>query len=129
MSLRKLLALMMLLCAIFLAIPRRSSAQVNTVNLSGSVLDPQTLAVQDAKLTLQNPAKGIERTTASDANGRYEFVGLPPGTYTLTVEAPGFAILTDTSFTLTLGLVAEYNPQLQVQTTAASVSVTAAPAL
>src|ERR1700733_6020130 len=129
MSLRKLMAWMMLLCAIFLTVPTRSSAQVNTVNLSGSVLDPQNLAVKDAKLTLQNPAKGIARTTASDANGRYEFVGVPPGTYTLTVEAPGFAILTDTSFTLTLGQVAEFSPQLQLKTTAASVSVSAAPDL
>src|SRR6202142_3821264 len=129
MSLRKLMAWMMLLCAIFLTVPTRSSAQVNTVNLSGSVLDPQNLAVKDAKLTLQNPAKGIARTTASDANGRYEFVGLPPGTYTLTVEAAGFAILTDTSFTLTLGQVAEFNPRLELKTTAASVSVSAAPDL
>jgi outer membrane receptor for ferrienterochelin and colicin len=37
--------------------------------------------------------------------------------------------LTDTSFTLTLGQVAEYNPPLQLPTTAASVSVTAAPDL
>ena len=70
MSLRKLMALMMLLCASFVTIPARSSAQVNTVNLSGSVLDPQNLAVKDAKLTLQNRAKGIERTTASDRSSR-----------------------------------------------------------
>ena len=56
-------------------------------------------------------------------------MGLPPGIYSLTVEAPGFAILTDTSFALTLGQAAEYNPQLQLQTTAASVSVSAAPDL
>jgi hypothetical protein len=129
MSLRKFMALMIILCAIFVAVPTRSSAQVNTVNLSGAVLDPQNLAVKDAKLTLQNPAKGIERVTVSDANGRYEFVGVPPGTYTLTVEAPGFAMLTDTSFTLTLGQVAEFSPQLQLKTTAASVSVSAAPDL
>ncbi len=59
MSLRKFMALMILLCAIFVGVPTRSSAQVNTVNLSGTVLDPQNLAVKDAKLTLQNPAKGI----------------------------------------------------------------------
>jgi hypothetical protein len=129
MSLRKWMVLMLSLCVAIALVPTRSSAQVNTVNLSGTVLDPQSLAVKDAKLTLQNPAKGIERTTTSDANGRYEFVGLPPGTYTLTVEAAGFAILTDTSFTLTLGQVAEFSPRLQLQTTAASVSVTAAPDL
>ncbi len=129
MNLRKLLITASLLCTVVFSAATRSLAQVNTVNLSGTVLDPQNLAVKDAKITLRNPAKGIERTAASNAEGRYEFVGLPPGTYTLTVEAPGFAILTDTSFTLTLGLVAEYNPQLQVQTTAASVNVSAAPDL
>src|SRR5271154_5319128 len=129
MSLRKFMVLMILLCAMSVAVPTPSSAQVNTVNLSGMVLDPQNLAVKDAKITLQNPAKGIERTATSDTNGRYEFVGLAPGTYTLSVEAPGFAILTDTSFTLTLGQVAEYNPQLRLKTSAASVNVSAAPDL
>src|SRR5277367_1515170 len=99
MSLRKFIVLVILLGAMVAAVPTRVSAQVNTVNLSGTVLDPQNLAVKDAKLTLHNPAKGIARTASSDANGRYEFVGLQPGTYTLSVEAPGFAILTDTSFT------------------------------
>jgi protocatechuate 3,4-dioxygenase beta subunit len=80
MSLREFMVWMLLLCAMVMALPSRSSAQVNTVNLSGTVLDPQNLAVKDAKVTLQNPAKGIGRTAASDANGRYEFVGLPPGT-------------------------------------------------
>ena len=129
MGVRKLVVLASLLCAAVLAVPPRSSAQVNTVNLSGTVLDPQNLAVKDAKLTLQNSAKGVTRTAMSDANGRYELVGLSPGTYTLTVEAAGFAILTDTSFTLTLGQVAEYSPQLQLKTSAESVSVTAAPDL
>src|SRR5271154_2743612 len=129
MSLRKFIVLVMLLGAMVAAVPTRVAAQVNTVNLSGMVLDPQNLAVKDAKLTLHNPAKGIARTASSDANGRYEFVGLQPGTYTLSVEAPGFAILTDTSFTLTLGQVAEYNPQLQLKTSAASVNVSAAPEL
>ncbi len=54
---------------------------------------------------------------------------MSPGTYTLTVEAAGFATLTDTSLVLTLGQVAAYNPQLQLKTTAASVSVSAAPDL
>ncbi len=129
MSLRKLFVTVLLICSALAASTSRSLAQVNTVNLSGTVLDPQGLAVKDAKVTLKNPGTGFERTVSSDANGRYELVGLPPGTYTLTVEAPGFAILTDTSFTLTLGQAAEYNPQMQLKTTAATVSVSASPDL
>lgn len=129
MGVRKLVSAVLLIWVMILAATPSSTAQVNTVNLSGTVLDPQNLAVKDAKLTLQNSAKGVSRVATSDANGRYEFVGVPPGIYSLTVEAPGFAILTDTSFTLTLGQAAEYNPQLQLKTTAASVSVSASPDL
>ncbi|MFZ3215726.1 MAG: TonB-dependent receptor [Candidatus Acidiferrales bacterium] len=129
MGLQKLLLAVLLLGVMVLAAPSRSFAQVNTVNLSGTILDPQNLAVKNATLTLQNPAKGVLRTATSDANGRYELVGLPPGTYMLTVEAAGFATLTDASFTLTLGQAAEFNPQLQLKTSAASVSVSAAPDL
>src|SRR5580693_1710057 len=106
MGVRNLVISALLVFGVILATASRSSAQVNTVNLSGTVLDPQNLAVKDAKLTLQNPAKGIARTSTSDANGRYEFVGVSPGIYTLSVEAPGFATLTDTSLVLTLGQVA-----------------------
>jgi outer membrane receptor protein involved in Fe transport len=104
-------------------------AQVNTVNLSGTVLDPQGLAVQDARLTLRNLAIGAERTATSDDNGRYEIIGLPPGNYSMTVEARGFATLTNLSMTLTLGATAEYNPQLQLKTSAQTVRVEAAPEL
>ena len=81
MRLRKLLVRALLLCAVLSSVATRSFAQVNTVNLSGTVLDPQNLAVKDAKITVRNPAKGIERTATSEADGRYKFVGLPPGTF------------------------------------------------
>ena len=129
MGVRKLVSCVLLIWVVILAATTPGAAQVNTVNLSGTVLDPQNLAVQSAKLTLQNSAKGVSRVASSDANGRYEFVGMPPGIYSLTVEAPGFATLTDTSFTLTLGQAAEYNPQLQLKSTAGSVSVSASPDL
>ncbi len=119
----------LLLVVLVLVAPGGSRAQVNTVNLSGTVVDPQGLAVKGAKITVVNPGTGFERTVMSDANGHYEIVGLPPDNYTLTVEAPGFAVLTNTSFKLTLGTTPEYNPQLQLQSQGATVSVTAEPEL
>ena len=67
MSLRKLLVLTSLLCFAVCSLAPHAFAQVNTVNLSGTVLDPQNLAVKDTKITVRNPAKGIERTATSDA--------------------------------------------------------------
>jgi hypothetical protein len=118
-----------LLVVPILVAPGASVAQVNTVNLSGTVMDPQGLAVKGAKVTVVNPGTGLQRSVTSDANGHYEIVGLPPDNYTLTVEAPGFATLTNTSFKLTLGTTPEYNPQLQLQSQGATVSVTAEPDL
>jgi hypothetical protein len=106
-----------------------AAAQVNTVNLSGTVLDPQGLAVAGATVTLANPATGALRSVTTDSTGRYELVGNPPGTYTLTVDAQGFATLKNDSLTLTIGTAAEYNPQLQVQSTAQTINVTGATAL
>jgi len=112
-----------------LALAVSVGAQINTVNLSGTVKDPQDLAVQGAKVTVKSLATAAERTDTSDANGRYELVGLPPGAYSLTVEAQGFATLTVPSLTLTLGVAAEYNPQLHLKTAREAVTVSAAPEL
>jgi hypothetical protein len=118
-----------LVCGLALLAANTSRAQVNTVNVSGTVLDPQGLAVTGARVTLTNAATGAQRATTSDANGRYEIVGLPPGTYSMAVEAEGFAKLTNSSMTLTLGALAEYNPRLQLRSAAQTVSVEAAPAV
>jgi outer membrane receptor protein involved in Fe transport len=115
--------------AVILCVAGPATAQVNTVNVSGTVLDPQNLAVKGAHLSLKNLATGAERTATSDANGRYEIIGVPPGTYSMTVQADGFATLTNSGLTLTLGATGEYNPQLQLKTSTQTVSVEAAPEL
>jgi beta-lactamase regulating signal transducer with metallopeptidase domain len=60
-------------------------------SVSGSLVDPLGRALPRATLTLSNPATQSKYEIKSDANGRYEFVGLPPGTYSLKVESMGFA--------------------------------------
>ena len=129
MRLGKFAFVVLLLVGLFLPASTRVEAQVNTVNLSGTVLDPQQLAVKDAKITLTNTANGAERGATSDSNGRYEIIGIPPGTYSLTVEAPGLAVLKDESLKLALGTTPEYNPHLQLRTTNEIISVVAAPDL
>jgi hypothetical protein len=120
---------LVLLCALLLCAFEGARAQVNTVNVSGTVLDPQGLAVKGAHLTLSNLATGAQRAATSDDNGHYQIIGVPPGNYSITVAAPGFATLANSLMTLTLGATAQYNPTLQLQSSAQTINVQAAPAL
>jgi len=124
MRLRNVGVFMALLAGLMMSVlPRIATAQINTVNLSGMVTDPQGLAVGNAQVNVTNTATGAERSTTTDGAGQYKIVGLPPGQYTLTVEATGFAKLVTENFELTLGVTAQFNPQLSLKTTTATVTV------
>src|SRR5215510_13940461 len=100
-----------LLCTLMLAVA--ASAQVNTAELSGQVLDQSGAAVPGAKVTLKNLATGAQRTADSDSGGYYVLVNLPPGRYELVIEAKGLTKITVPELILTIGQAAEYNPQLK----------------
>ena len=109
---------------IFLIAAPQLKAQVNTVTLTGTVTDPQGLAVSAATISVTSKATGASRAATSDSNGRFEIVGLPPGPYTLTVDANGFSRLLNEELVLTLGGATEFNPHLALKATAETVTVT-----
>ncbi len=102
-------------------------AQVNTVNLSGTVLDPQQLAVAGAKVTVKSRTTGATRSVESGGDGHYQIIGLPPGDYELTVEAKGMSKLVKPILRLALGEAAEFDPQMAVAAGQQTVTVTGEP--
>src|SRR5229473_3709750 len=89
---------------------------VNTATLLGTVIDQQGQSVAGAKVTLTSSATGAERTTASDDNGRYTLVGIPPGPYKLTIDGgANFDVYQNPSILLTVGEAATFDPQLRVR--------------
>ena len=75
----------------FAALP--VAAQVATAELTGLVADQSGAGIPQAKITVTNLATKIvarEVTTLSD--GSYVITLLPPGMYTINVEASGFRI-------------------------------------
>src|SRR4051794_22953554 len=90
---KSLVGLLLLSSAMILAQYRAS--------LQGVVHDPSGAVVPGANLTLQSTETSISRTTTSNTSGAYSFPGLAPGSYVLTVEAPGFAkaVLNDVRIT------------------------------
>ena len=66
-------------------------AQANTGQLSGTVTDPTGAVIANAQISLTDAANGFSRMARSDGSGNYTVTGLPIGTYTVEVTAPGFS--------------------------------------
>jgi hypothetical protein len=92
-----------------------AAAQVNTVDLTVTVLDPQEATVPGAAVALKHLGTSATRAMTSDRKGVAPFVGLPPGRYEVTVEASGFARLVQPELVLTIGQAAEYHAHLRLQ--------------
>ena len=64
--------------------------QQGTTSLRGAILDKTAASISGATVTLTNAEQAVQRSTTSSDTGAYEFVSLPPGTYSIRVEATGF---------------------------------------
>ena len=73
-----------------------ASAQGPFATVSGSVFDPSNAAIPDVTLVLTNAQSHAKYEIRSDRTGHFEFVGVPPGDYSLEAALPGFAILRGT---------------------------------
>ena len=97
----------------------------STADLNVSVKDPKGAAVTNAIITVADPARGFERTVTQNTNGEYPVLRLAPGTYVVTVTAPGFAKTTATGVTLTIGQVADLNVGMKIAERTEAVEVNA----
>ena len=65
--------------------------ELGTAVLGGDVIDPQGAEVKGAQVTLRQVATSVERTTRTNGVGLFVFNDLPPGAYSVNVQASGFA--------------------------------------
>src|SRR5256886_1288713 len=68
---------------------RIASAQSDLGRISGFVKDSSGASIAGAKITARNQS-GVERQTTSNESGYYVITNVPPGFYTVMVEASGF---------------------------------------
>ncbi|MBZ5497810.1 MAG: carboxypeptidase-like regulatory domain-containing protein [Acidobacteriia bacterium] len=74
-----------------LMVPVMAQAQTaNTGTVLGVVADPSGAIVPGADVELKDLATGDVRTAVTNEIGRFTFVAVKPGTYSITVAAPGF---------------------------------------
>jgi len=89
---------------------------VATGDLHVTVKDPKGNLVANATVTVSDVAKGLERTATGDGEGGYSARLLPPGTYTVTVAAPGFGKAEAKDLSITVGGLVEFPVALAVAT-------------
>ena len=101
-------------------------AQSNAADLQGFVRDPSGAVVVGATVTVRNPATNFTRDVTTNDEGYYQITNLPPGSYEITVEAPGFSKGRIPSVTLTVGQRADLDIPLAVGEVGATVDISAA---
>src|SRR5438552_2951484 len=79
-----------LLGTMLLAYSAPLMGQAVNATLLGTVTDSSGAAVASVKVTITETNTGISRTSQTNDSGNYVFPDLPPGTYTVTAEQPGF---------------------------------------
>jgi hypothetical protein len=79
------------LVVVLLSLTLIGSAQETTGGIQGTVKDPSGAVVPQAVVRVDTPTLPGGKTAISDGKGYYHFTNLPPGTYTITVTATGFA--------------------------------------
>jgi len=111
---------------LFLALPLTTfvQGQSSTTSLRGTISDPQSAVLPDATVTLSNPATGFSESKKTDRDGVYQFLQLPPGTYTLTVTKAGFTTLKEDNLQLLVNVPATSNLSMRVKGEASVVEVT-----
>src|ERR1019366_3816136 len=105
-----------------------SFAQSVSGDLAGTIFDASGATIPNATIVAKNDATGVETTTKSTATGEYHLGSLLPGTYTVTVTAPGFTKAQLRDVAVALNKMATTNVKLDVGSNVEAVEVSAAAA-
>ncbi|MGD9564163.1 MAG: TonB-dependent receptor [Pyrinomonadaceae bacterium] len=97
--------------------------QATSADLIGTVSDPTGAVVAGATVTVRNLATGLSRGVTAGSQGDYQIIGLPPGEYEVTAEAPTFKKVVIASVRLTVGQRADLPITLEVGEASAVVTI------
>ena len=100
-------------------------AQSNNASITGQVTDPGGAVIQGAQILLTSKDTKQTSNYVSDANGYYSFRNVLPGTYQLSITAPGFGQYKQDDILVRVGYPIRQDVQLKLESNTQSVEVTA----
>jgi hypothetical protein len=123
-ALRTWRLLLLLLVAFGLVAGVPVVAQSGRGTLTGTVKDVSGSVVSGASLNLKESNTGSTYTSTSGAEGLFTFPELPPGTYTLEVNASGFESFKQAGIVIEVASTSTVTAELKVGSAETTVSVT-----
>lgn len=111
-------------CALWLFVTA-ALAQTTNATIVGDVTDPQGAALVGATITVKNTATGVTRTVPTSDLGTYRVFPLNPGTYEVSVAAPGFKTKVQSNVVLDAAANVKVDFQLEVGAITETVEVAA----
>jgi Carboxypeptidase regulatory-like domain len=113
---------MLLTMSLFLS--NTLKAQETRGAIRGLVLDPNSLPVAAAKITVSDPARGTSISTNSNSEGFYQINYLIPGKYSISVEIAGFKKLQRENVVVEIGNTIQVDLPLEIGGAQETVTVT-----
>jgi len=104
------------------------SGQSDTSQIIGYVRDATGSTAPNAKVSAVNEGSGLERQSATNADGYFILTNLPPGYYSVTVELAGFKKFVKKSNKLDTAIPLSMEIRLEVGVVTESIEVVAAAA-
>jgi hypothetical protein len=121
------IGLVAFLATTLLTFAPNAGAQKTLGGITGTVSDKTNSVLPDTTVTIVGDQTQLTRTRKTNANGSYDFVNLPIGTYTLTFTHAGFETQKSPSITVQADRTATVNASLPVGQVETVVEVTAEP--
>jgi Carboxypeptidase regulatory-like domain len=94
-----------------------------TGSINGKVADSSGGVLPGVTVTATSPSAMGAQTSVTDTGGNYRFPALPPGTYTVTFELPGFNTLKRENIVISMGFTATVNVDLAIASLQETVTV------
>jgi Carboxypeptidase regulatory-like domain/TonB dependent receptor-like, beta-barrel len=118
-------AIVITLCVVAGSDQAFAQAQASSGQITGIVRDSNGGAIVNATVKAVNTQTALERSATTTEDGLYRFVLLPPGTYTVTAEASGFAKSVVTNVEVAVGQTTDANITVGVGGVEETITVTA----
>src|SRR5438105_849852 len=118
-----------LIATAFLIVFAKPNGHAQAVNatLVGNITDSSGAMIGGATVSIQETSTGIGRVTTTNSSGNYTFPNLPPGTYSVTAEMPGFKKEVRPNVEVAVNSTVRVDLALQPGAVNETVEITAAP--